>query len=241
MSDQANRPEQAYSDEEQSTREQILRAATREFAEHGFRGASIRGIASAAGVSPGLVQHHFGTKDGLREACDQWVMFLLKDSQHLLLQRGTVPLQDDDDVFDRLDDIQPMIDYLIMAMSSGSESAAKWFFTITEYTHDALTSGRIGPALDPEKDDSWAIAATQTAMALGITAFYRTIQQALNIDDDTEMLIRIARARAILASDRIVSEQTRATLNEIIDQYAEKRATGKPPPASDTANGTSDD
>ena len=186
-----------YTDEERSTREQILAAATREFAEHGFRGASIRGIASAAGVSAGLVQHHFGTKDGLKQACDERVMFLLKDSQHLLLLRGSIPLDDDDEVFDRLDEIQSLIDYLIMSMSSGSETAAQWFRTITEYTHDALTSGRIGPALDTEKDDSWAIAATQTAMALGITAFYRTIQQALNIEDDTEMLIRIARARAI--------------------------------------------
>jgi AcrR family transcriptional regulator len=240
MNVHTNRTEPALSEEERSTRELILRAATSEFAEHGFRGASIRGIASAAGVSPGLVQHHFGTKDGLRQACDERVMYLLKDSQYLLLQRGTIPLQDDV-VFDRLDEIQPLINYLVMSLSSGSDTAAGWFRTITEYTHDALTSGRIGPALDPEKDDSWAIAATQTAMSLGVTAFYPTIQQALDIEDDTEMLIRIARARAVLASDRIVSEETRALLSEIIDQYADKKMTGKPPPASGAASGTSDE
>lgn len=34
----------------------------------------MRQIAAAAGVSPGLVIHHFGSKDGLREAVDAYVL-----------------------------------------------------------------------------------------------------------------------------------------------------------------------
>lgn len=34
---------------------------------------SVRAIASAAGVSPGLVTHHFGPKEGLRRVCDEHV------------------------------------------------------------------------------------------------------------------------------------------------------------------------
>lgn len=45
-----------------------------QFAEHGTKGATIKGIAAAAGVSPGLVQHHFGSKDALRKACDAYVI-----------------------------------------------------------------------------------------------------------------------------------------------------------------------
>lgn len=55
-------------------RDRIVQAALREFADSGFDGASIRGIASRAGVSPALVQHHFGTKARLREECDQYVL-----------------------------------------------------------------------------------------------------------------------------------------------------------------------
>ena len=47
------------------TRKTILSAARDVFAEHGYDGASIRAIASAAQVDPALVHHYFGTKEGL--------------------------------------------------------------------------------------------------------------------------------------------------------------------------------
>jgi AcrR family transcriptional regulator len=49
----------------QDTREAILTAAREAFAEKGFDGASIRAIASGAGVDPALVHHYFGSKDQL--------------------------------------------------------------------------------------------------------------------------------------------------------------------------------
>ncbi|MGI5215151.1 TetR family transcriptional regulator [Plantactinospora sp. CA-290183] len=50
------------------TREVILGAARETFAERGFDGASIRAIATSAGVDPALVHHYFGTKDQLFRA-----------------------------------------------------------------------------------------------------------------------------------------------------------------------------
>jgi AcrR family transcriptional regulator len=49
----------------QDTREAILAAAREVFAERGYDGASIRAIATSAGVDPALVHHYFGTKDQL--------------------------------------------------------------------------------------------------------------------------------------------------------------------------------
>lgn len=43
----------------------MLAAARTAFAERGFDGATIRGIATAAGVDPALVHHYFGNKDKL--------------------------------------------------------------------------------------------------------------------------------------------------------------------------------
>ncbi len=47
------------------TRDAILAAARAAFAEKGFDGASIRAIATSAGVDPALVHHYFGTKERL--------------------------------------------------------------------------------------------------------------------------------------------------------------------------------
>jgi AcrR family transcriptional regulator len=50
------------------TKTAILEAARRLFAEADFSAVSIRDIAEAAGVSHGLVQHHFGTREELIRA-----------------------------------------------------------------------------------------------------------------------------------------------------------------------------
>jgi AcrR family transcriptional regulator len=47
------------------TRGEILEAARREFAAHGFDRTSMRGIARAAGVDPALVHHYFAGKEDL--------------------------------------------------------------------------------------------------------------------------------------------------------------------------------
>jgi AcrR family transcriptional regulator len=47
------------------TREAILAAARDAFADKGFDGASIRAIATVAGVDPALVHHYFGAKEQL--------------------------------------------------------------------------------------------------------------------------------------------------------------------------------
>ncbi|HEX7668499.1 MAG TPA: TetR/AcrR family transcriptional regulator, partial [Polyangiaceae bacterium] len=66
-------------------REEILRAATKEFSAKGFHGATTAGIARVAGVAQPLVHHHFGSKVGLWEA----VLTDLFDELRTL-QEGTV-------------------------------------------------------------------------------------------------------------------------------------------------------
>lgn len=47
------------------TRGQIVAAARREFAQHGYTGATVRDIAGKAGVDPALLYHYFETKRDL--------------------------------------------------------------------------------------------------------------------------------------------------------------------------------
>ncbi|HET7484581.1 MAG TPA: helix-turn-helix domain-containing protein [Solirubrobacterales bacterium] len=49
----------------------IVQAALRLFGEHGIGATSLREVAKAAGVSPALVVHHFGGKEGLVAAVDE--------------------------------------------------------------------------------------------------------------------------------------------------------------------------
>ena len=50
---------------ESDARERILAASVEEFGEHGYDGATVRGIAARAGVDSALVHHYFGTKADL--------------------------------------------------------------------------------------------------------------------------------------------------------------------------------
>jgi len=52
----------------------IRRAALLSFARLGMAATTIRGVAEAAGVSAGLVQHYFRSKEGLRAAVDDFVL-----------------------------------------------------------------------------------------------------------------------------------------------------------------------
>jgi AcrR family transcriptional regulator len=54
------------------TREAILDAARKLFAERGYNGASLRAIAAEAGVDPALAVHYFGSKAKLLTASVRW-------------------------------------------------------------------------------------------------------------------------------------------------------------------------
>lgn len=54
-------------EEAEETRQTILQVAIRQFSEHGFEVTSLRDIAAQAGVTHGIIRHHFGSKSGIWE------------------------------------------------------------------------------------------------------------------------------------------------------------------------------
>jgi AcrR family transcriptional regulator len=54
--------------EKTDARERLLAAAAKAFAKHGYRGASVDDVATAAGFSKGAVYWHFGSKEELLHA-----------------------------------------------------------------------------------------------------------------------------------------------------------------------------
>ena len=63
-----------------TARARIRQAAFELIGARGVRSATVRAIASAAGVSPALVLHHYGSKQGVVEAVEEWVQALLRSS-----------------------------------------------------------------------------------------------------------------------------------------------------------------
>ena len=85
------KPPQA--DEEEGTRDRILRTAERLFAERGFNGVSVRELAAAAGVNLALIGYHFGSKEGLlsevyRRHCEPMIEERLRGLEAALRLRG---------------------------------------------------------------------------------------------------------------------------------------------------------
>ncbi len=60
-----------------ATKQQIVARAAEAFAQKGFYGASLRGIAREAGIDHSTLLHHFGTKTALLLAVIEW-----HDAQH---------------------------------------------------------------------------------------------------------------------------------------------------------------
>ena len=62
------------------SRTRIRSAALQLFAARGVAATSLREIAREAGVAPGLVGHHFGGKDGLHSAVEDFVVALFREA-----------------------------------------------------------------------------------------------------------------------------------------------------------------
>ena len=74
--------------EERSTAARIRDAAIECFATEGIRGTTARKVAAIAGVSPGSVINHFGSMEGLRQACDRHLLAVTRNRKQQAMAEG---------------------------------------------------------------------------------------------------------------------------------------------------------
>lgn len=129
----------------------IRDAAIAQFGEHGF-GVGLRAIAEAAGVSAALVIHHFGSKDGLRKACEDYIAETIRDSKSEALQSN-----DPATWFAQMAEIEeyaPLMAYLVRAMQAGGDLAnmlwRRMIDNAEEYMEEGVRAGTIKPSRDPK-------------------------------------------------------------------------------------------
>jgi AcrR family transcriptional regulator len=133
-----------------SARARIRDAAVRRFGAEGF-GAPVRAIAADAGVSPGLVIHHFGSKAALRAACDEHVLRMVREAKTQTVVRGApgdllVQLA-------LLDEYAPLAGYLVQALLAGGELATDFLDRLAAdseaWLAEGVAAGRVRPSRDP--------------------------------------------------------------------------------------------
>ncbi|TDD38728.1 TetR/AcrR family transcriptional regulator [Nonomuraea terrae] len=162
------------SEEDLTARARIRDAAMALFAERGVKAATIRGIAEAAGVSPGLVQHHFGTKEELRQACDEYVLSYVREQVAVGITGHN--LGDPEYIENVHRSAPPLMHYLGRALVDGSPGAAAMFDELVNVTEQHLSSD------DRSEADHRARATVLTAMKLGITVLHDHVSRALGTD-----------------------------------------------------------
>lgn len=129
----------------------IRDAAIEQFGEHGF-GVGLRSIAEAAGVSAALVIHHFGSKEGLRKACEDHIAETIRGTKSEALQSN-----DPATWFAQMAEIEeyaPLMAYLVRSMQTGGELAnmlwRRMIDNAEEYMEEGVRAGTIKPSRDPK-------------------------------------------------------------------------------------------
>ncbi|ADD44950.1 TetR/AcrR family transcriptional regulator [Stackebrandtia nassauensis] len=173
-----------------TARARIRDAALRHFGEQGFDRATIRGIAEIAGVSSGLLRHHYGSKEELRDACDAYLAETLAELNDRV----------------RAADASDGVNYVAVAGAA--------FGPYQKYLSRALAEGRAQPIFDKmvELGGQWleemdakrsdpptvsrqARAAVSTAMSLSIGILHSHVSRHLGMDvfspQGADVLVRV--------------------------------------------------
>jgi AcrR family transcriptional regulator len=174
--------------------------ALRLFAAHGPDAVSVRQIAGAAGVSPALVVHHFGTKDGLLAAVDQHVIGLFDTLLGEMTGEHAPSLTDPqaagslaEAVARQLPPDSPVPAYLRRLLLSGGDTGRALFRRLYEVGRAALdamaAAGMATPGLDPD-----VRAAFLTANDLAVFLLHDHLADIIGVDPlSTEGMARWAR------------------------------------------------
>ena len=164
--------------DDRSTKARIRDAAIECFADNGIAETTARKVAAAAGVSPGLVMHHFGSMEGLRTACDEYVAETIRRYKHTAMSAGT-----DLDLLGalRAADVAPLAGYLARVLVDDSSTVAKLVDDLVtdaeDYLGRGVESAMLRPSIDPR-----GRAVVLTLWNLGALVLHRHLHRLLGVD-----------------------------------------------------------
>jgi AcrR family transcriptional regulator len=202
----------------------IRDAAIEQFGQHGFD-VGLRAIAKAAGVSAALVIHHFGSKDGLRKACDEFIAETISAAKS-----ESVQTSDPSAWFAQMAEMEsfaPLMAYLVRSMQTGGDLAKSLWHTMIanaeQYIEEGVTAGTIKPSRDPK--------ARARFLAMNNGGGFLLY---LQMHDDPTNLRAVLHdyAQDMLMPSLEVYTHGLMTDSTMYDAFAAQQATGKPIPTS---------
>jgi len=202
------------STEDFTARARIRDAAIKLFTERGMDKTSVLDIAEAAGVSGGLIRHHFGSKDGLREACDTYVFDELLKFKEEVLAKGVA-----NPGFLPTFDARPLLfrRYMGRAMIDGSEAAEAQFTEIVDGTERYFREQGM------DMPDPRGVAAALAAMTGGLMILQDHIARALGEEPGTnEAMLRMSMAAGHLFMNPLATPEILEKAREALAAYQRK-------------------
>ncbi|MET8845742.1 helix-turn-helix domain-containing protein [Amycolatopsis sp. NPDC004625] len=202
------------STEDFTARARIRDAAIKLFTERGMEKTSILDIAAEAGVSGGLIRHHFGSKDGLREACDTHVFDELVKFKEEVLANGAanpgfLPVFDARQLRYRR--------YMGRAMVDGSAAAEAQFTGIVDETERYFREHGM------EMPDPRGAAAALAAMTGGLMILQDHVARALGEEPGTnEAMLRMSAAAGHLFLNPLATTEVLERAREALAAYRRK-------------------
>ncbi|MEV4754862.1 TetR family transcriptional regulator [Micromonospora sp. NPDC049559] len=202
-----------------TARARIRDAALRLFAERGIAAATIRDIAAAAGVSSGLVRHHFGSKEALRDACDTYAMEWLDRFREQMFLEGRMA----DQAF--VGSTHPMAsllqNYLVRSMLDGSATASDMFQRMVRVAEEWLSR------LNVDSPDPRAWAAALVGTQAGLFLMPDQMSEALGVDVRSPAgQARMFGGLVDLFTYPLLTSEQAAQLHTMLDRFP------SPPPTS---------
>ncbi len=202
-----------------TTKARIRDAAIGMIGRTGFAGTTVRAIAAEVGVSPALLLHHFGSKDGLREACDDFVLATYAERVDEIAADDSAATVLS--MIDRSPELVALNSYIRRALTEGGAFARRMFDTLVAetrlYLDRSVASGRIRPTDD---EDGRAQLMVITSLGSQLLAEYLA-PRGTPADD----LITVAADRLMGAGLELYTHGLFAD-SEYLDAYRAHRANG---------------
>lgn len=165
-------------EDDRTAKARIRDAAIVCISEHGVTATTARKVATTAGVSPGLVIHHFGSMEGLRAACDEFVASTIEQQKLGVMSSGPGL-----DVLAALRqaDAGHLVGYLAAVLSEDSPMVEKLIDDMVDDAEGYLTKGVESGMLKPS-DDVRGRAVMLALWGLGSLVLHQHLKRLLGVD-----------------------------------------------------------